>query len=246
MLSDLRYRLQRLLAHAPALLPSSCALCGADDHNAVCGGCRVQFFGARRHRCRRCALPLTDGGTECGACLQNPPAFDHTIVATDYAPPVDRLVLALKFNGRLALAPLFARMLRDAVLATHDQSGGLPTQLTAVPLGRQRLIDRGFNQALEIAKPLSRTLGIPLSAKLVVRQRDTSAQSLLHPDERHENIRGAFAIPDAAIGKIEGEHVGIVDDVMTTGQTLGELAATLKRAGAARVTNVVFARTPLR
>jgi ComF family protein len=246
MLSDLRYRLQRLMAHTPALLPSSCALCGAHGHDAVCDGCHTQFFGVRRHRCSRCALPLMNSDTVCGACLQDPPAFDGTIVATDYAPPVDRLVLALKFNGRLALAPLFARMLRDAVLATHDQSGGLPTQLIAVPLGRRRLIDRGFNQALEIAKPLARSLGIPLSAKLVVRQRDTDAQSLLHPDERHENIRGAFAIPDAAAGKIEGEHIGIVDDVMTTGQTLGELAATLKRSGAARVSNIVFARTPLR
>jgi len=249
MLSDLRYRLQRLVAFAPALLPSSCALCGASGRDTVCDGCHEQFFGKRTRRCRRCALPIEGNDREtagndalCGACLRDPPAFDATIVAVDYAPPVDQLVLALKFGGRLALAPLFARALRDAILDVPQQERSLPTRMTAVPLGERRLIERGFNQAHEIAKPLSRALGIPLARKLVIRRRDTQAQSLLHPDERHENIRGAFIMSDDA-GHIDGEHVGVVDDVMTTGQTLGELAATLKCAGAARVTNIVFART---
>lgn len=250
MLSDLRYRLQRLAANVPALLPSSCALCGATGGDAICDGCHAQFFGKRTHRCRQCALPiegiageLTEGDALCGACLHDPPPFDATVVATDYAPPIDQLVLALKFGGRLALAPLFARALRDAVLNAPQRAHGLPTRLSAVPLGERRLIERGFNQAHEIARPLARALGIPLSTRLVIRQRDTQAQSLLHPDERHENIRGAFAMAGSDLGHIEGEHVGIVDDVMTTGQTLAELAATLKRAGAARVTNIVFART---
>ena len=87
------------------------------------------------------------------------PAFDATIVAAKYAAPIDQLVLALKFGNRLALAPLFARMLRDALLYAHPQEIALPTLLTAVPLGPRRLAERGFNQALEIAKPLSRAPG---------------------------------------------------------------------------------------
>lgn len=179
----------------------------------------------------------------CGECLKQPPAFDATIVAADYAPPIDQLVLALKFGSRLALAPLFARMLRDALLQARMQDVGLPTLITAVPLGTQRLADRGFNQSLEIAKPLSRSLGIKLVPKLMTRQRDTRAQALLHPDERHKNIRNVFAVSSHAIGSIKGQHIGVVDDVITTGETLNELAATLRRFGASRVTNFVFART---
>ncbi|GAB3540265.1 hypothetical protein GCM10027343_09040 [Noviherbaspirillum agri] len=173
--------------------------------------------------------------------MQRAPAFDATVAATDYAAPVDQLVLGLKFGSRLALAPLFGRMLADAV--SQAQASAMPTLLTAVPLGPRRLAERGFNQALEIAKPLSRTLNIRLDARVVSRLRDTRAQALLHPDERHKNIRNAFLVEGSAIDHIRGQHIGVVDDVMTTGETLNELAATLKRFGAARVTNFVFART---
>lgn len=174
----------------------------------------------------------------CGECLKHPPAFDATVVAVDYAPPVDQLVLALKFGSRLELAPLLARVLTEA-----SRDIRLPTCLTAVPLGPRRLVERGFNQSLEIAKPLSRLLGVRLDAGIVVRLRDTHAQALLHPDERQRNIRKAFVVPADAIDRIRGRHIGVVDDVMTTGQTLNEVAATFKRFGAARVTNFVFART---
>lgn len=229
---------QHLLAHLSAALPSSCALCGSDSNTAVCQSCSEQHFQRRVHRCVQCAIPLPSSALVCGECLTHPPAFDGTIVAADYAAPIDRLVLALKFGNRLELAPLFAHMLH-----TSAEQAVLPDQLTAVPLGRQRLVERGFNQALEIARPLSRTLGVRLNAHTVIRQRDTHAQALLHPDERRENIRRAFAVPAEAIEKVRGQHVGVVDDVMTTGETLNEVAATLKRFGASRVTNFVFART---
>lgn len=247
MLSRLRHWSQHLSARLPALLPSSCALCGSSGNAVICQGCHAQFFGRSSHRCTQCAIPLPDVATtstrRCGECLAQPPAFDATIVAADYAPPIDQLVLALKFGSRLALAPLFARALRDALLQERAEEIALPTLLTAVPLGRRRLAERGFNQALEIAKPLSRALGIKLEPQLAVRRRDTDAQALLHPDQRHKNIRHAFVVPDTAIDRVRGQHVGVVDDVVTTGETLGELAATLKRFGAARVTNFVFART---
>ena len=182
----------------------------------------------------------------CGACLEQAPAFDATFAAVDYAAPVDQLVVSLKFGSRLALAPTFARLMRDALLLPATPQPALPSVLLPVPLGASRLAQRGFNQALEIARPLSRTLGIKLEPRLAMRLRDTSAQSSLHPEQRRKNVRNAFMISHEFVDQLHGQHVGVVDDVMTTGETLNELAATLKRFGAARVTNFVFARTLLK
>ena len=183
------------------------------------------------------------GAAVCGDCLANPPAFDATIVAADYLAPIDQLVLKLKFGATLALAPLFGSLLRDAVIARRTALGSLPALLAPVPLSPQRLRLRGFNQALEIARPLSRTLGIPLVAQLLERVRNTPAQAELPMRDRHCNIRGAFDVRHQTVDLLAGQHIGIVDDVMTTGATLHESAKILKRFGAARVTNLVFART---
>lgn len=241
------------------LLPASCALCGGRDDEGghehgnghghsggamLCAGCAAQFFGpeAAIARCACCANPLPDasGGLLCGQCGAHPPAFDLTLAAADYALPVDQLVLQLKFGHRLALATLFARLLRDAVLQRPEFA--LPALLCPVPLGPRRLAERGYNQALEIARPLARSLGVALHPRLACRVHETAAQSGVAPEERRRNIAGAFAIPDPAL--VRGRHIGIVDDVMTSGLTLNELAAVFKRHGAARVSNLVFARTP--
>lgn len=251
MLARLRQLSESVLAHLPTIIPTSCALCGTSHDEAMCDSCSAQHFASAHARCPRCAIPLPSASAPtaqvCGECLKNPPAFDRTIVAADYVPPVDQLVLALKFGNRLELAPLLARMLRDAMRQKQElQEFTQPDLLTAVPLGAERLMERGFNQSLEIAKPLSRALGAKLDARLVARQRDTLAQALLHPDARHKNMRHAFVVPDKAIDRVRGRHIGVIDDVMTTGVTLNEVAATLKRFGAARVTNLVFARTSQR
>ncbi|CAL63034.1 Putative amidophosphoribosyltransferase [Herminiimonas arsenicoxydans] len=236
---------RHFIRHLPTALPSSCALCGFSSRQALCVDCEQRFFHQTPPRCLQCASPLPHTGAlaqRCGACLGDPPAFDATIVAGDYAAPVDHLVLALKFGNRLALAPLFASMLRDAIL--REPAFAMPALLTAVPLGEKRLSERGFNQALEIAKPLAQAIAIPLAPQLLERTRDTLMQSMLHPAERHRNMRHAFVLPANADVLVRGRHVGVVDDVMTTGVTLNEIAATLKRHGAVRVTNLVFARTP--
>lgn len=226
-----------------ALLPSSCALCGGRCDGAVCRPCHAQFV-VHAARCPRCANPLgaVDAGRECASCLARPPPFDATVAGADYLAPLDQLVLQLKFGARLALAPWFAEVLRDSVLA---QPGFvLPGVLCPVPLGRQRLVERGFNQALEMARPLARHLGIELRARLAQRVLETPAQSGVAPDQRRRNMRHAFVVAPDALAWVRGQHIGIVDDVMTSGHTLGELAATFKRCGAARVSNLVFARTP--
>jgi ComF family protein len=232
-------------ALARAVLPCCCALCGEVCGKLVCTPCHAHYLGQAGVRCACCANPLPGNGQDrlmCGGCLAERPAFDATVAAADYAAPLDQLVLQLKFGGQLALAPWFAQMLRDAVLARPGFA--LPDLLCPVPLGPRRLVERGFNQALEVARPLAASLGVPLHARLAMRALETRAQSGVAPGERKRNMRGAFELAPPASELVAGRHVGIVDDVMTSGHTLGELAAVLKRAGAARVSNLVFARTP--
>ena len=228
--------------------PSCCALCDMAAKDVLCEGCRLQFLQVSAARCSCCAIRLTvHTDLLCGECLRQPPAFDATIAAVDYCAPLDQLVLGLKFGGQLALAPLFAEMLRDALLEQAGRTGQnapLPELLLAVPLGEQRLVERGFNQAVEIARKLGRSLGLPLLTHLPLRERETLAQSSLPLLERHRNMSGAFGMPAGASGLLRGRHVGVVDDVMTTGATLNAMATVLKRHGAVRVTNLVFARTP--
>jgi len=180
----------------------------------------------------------------CGGCIKAAPAFDATVAAVDYAAPFDALTLQLKFGAQLALAPMCAQLVRDALLAPESLAAlqvlDLPDVLCPVPLGPRRLAERGFNQALEIARPLAGLLGVTLQVRLLARPVDTAAQSTMTPAARRRNVRGAFVVE----GDVDGKHVGVVDDVMTSGQTLHEVARTLKHAGAVRVTNLVFARTP--
>jgi ComF family protein len=234
-------------AMARALLPGACCLCGGQAEAPVCEFCRTRYAAERRPRCPRCANPVEPAepiDTLCGTCLAHEPAFDATLVAVDYAAPLDQLVLQLKFGAQLALAPWCAQMLRDVVL--EQEQFGLPNVLCPVPLGVRRLSERGFNQALEIARPLSAMLGVPCAPRLMLRTLETQAQSSLAPGQRAANIRRAFVPSPEALTLLRGQHVGVVDDVMSSGQTLNEMAATLKRFGAARVSNLVFARTPPR
>lgn len=224
------------------LLASHCAVCGSASITTVCPACTADFLRHDTPRCRSCANAVQPGTTNCGRCLATRPPFDATIVAADYTPPLDRLVLQLKFAQALPLATWFAHMLRDAIAA--DATFIVPDMLCPVPLGDRRLIERGFNQALEIARPLAASLGIALYPTLALRITETRAQSSVSPAQRRRNIQNAFALSPEAVCLVRGKHIGLVDDVMTSGHTLAELAALFKRAGAARVSNLVFARTP--
>ncbi|MFT5532560.1 MAG: ComF family protein [Candidatus Paceibacteria bacterium] len=247
--ASLKWHLKhRLLIGGTALstlLPSDCALCGLTAPGILCEPCKAQFFQHTAQRCRHCALP-TAAAPVCGACLRNPPAFDATIVAADYQAPIDQLVLALKFGAALPLASLFGNLIKDAMRTSLLDHSDWPDLLAPVPLGPKRLIERGYNQALEIARPLARSLTLPLLPSLLMRVRDTEAQAAMPAQQRHHNLRAAFVVTESLIETVSGQHVGVVDDVMTTGATLNELALTLKRSGARRVTNLVFARTPPR
>ncbi len=227
-------------ALARLLLPNACALCGAGCRDALCPPCQRDHVDAQPARCRRCANPMQTGSARwhCGACQAQRPAYDATIAAASYGSPLDQLILQLKFGGVLALAPWCAGALGRSV--ARQDGFVLPNLLCPVPLGAARLRERGFNQALEIARPLSRQLGVPLRARLAIRARETPAQSSLTPAD----LRNAFIIAPQYLALVRGQHIGLVDDVMTSGHTLDELARLFKRHGAARVSNLVFARTP--
>ena len=231
-------RLARLLAWSlHALLPARCLLCaeaGADGLD-LCAACRAALPW-NRAACARCGLPLPAPEPACGRCLRAPPAFAATFAPWVYAFPLDRLLPRLKFHGDLAAGALVAgRMLAVARAAPRPQAR------VPVPLNRQRLRERGYDQALELARPLARGLGLPLRADLLRRTRATAAQSDLAAGARRRNVRGAFAV--AGAGDLPA-HVALVDDVMTTGATLGECARVLRAAGVARVDVWVAARVP--
>ncbi len=228
-------------AMATQLLASSCALCGKHHSGLLCQACRSRHLVSSRTRCRRCAIALPTAHTCCSRCAANPPSFDASFAATDYAAPTDTMVQALKFRAHLPLAAAFADLLMTAV--PHEAVASA-TVMMAVPLSTERIAQRGFNQAHEIAKPMARAWRLPLATELCLRLRDTEPQSSLPLAQRRGNMRGAFTLMRRDL--IVGQHVVLVDDVMTTGETLEALAATLKRNGAARVTNLVFARTPVR
>lgn len=223
------------------VLPASCALCARRCEGVFCDDCRARHLSDPAGRCPRCAIGLAGLPSPCGRCLAAPPAFDATRVATHYLPPVDQLVRRLKFGAQLPLAAAFAEVLLGCLPAALAEGCDL---VIPVPLSDERLAARGFNQALEIARPLARALGRPLAGQACVRVRDTAPQSTLATEERQGNMRGAFAVRDRAA--VSGKRILLIDDVMTTGHTLESLAACLKRHGAARVVNGVFARTPPR
>jgi ComF family protein len=216
------------------LFSGGCFLCRGAARGVLCAACDAELPRLRRPCCPVCGLE-TPAGEVCGRCLSRPPAYDATVAALAYAFPADVLVQALKFRGELALAPVLGELLAARLSPAARVDAVLP-----VPLAAARLRARGFNQALEIARAPARAAGSPLEPRLAERVLDTAEQAALAPAERAKNVRGAFRCARA----LAGASVALVDDVMTTGATLEELAATLKRAGAARVVNWVLARTP--
>ena len=216
------------------LFSGACFLCRGAASGVLCEPCETELPALAAPLCPSCALP-SPGGARCGACLAHPPAFDATVAALAYGFPADALILALKFRGELALAPYLGARLERAL---RSRGASVPSCVVPVPLSRARLRSRGFNQAAEIARAI--TARGPLELMLLERERDTPSQADLPWAERQRNVRGAFGVARP----LAGATIAVVDDVMTTGATLDEIARALKRAGAARVENWVVARTP--
>jgi ComF family protein len=230
-----------LLAPSGGSLPGLCAVCRDWCRHGVCEPC-LQRFSPLRPRCARCACALPIALPRCGECMRTACAFEACVTGADYADPWDQLIAGFKFHRKTELAaPLCALLLR-AVRMSDDSAQ--PALLVPVPLSQQRLRERGYNQAWELARRLARQLGLPARADVLQRSRDTAHQIGMTRAEREHNLRDAFWIEPRSRHRLQGAHVALVDDVLTTGATAHAAALALTRAGAARVDVWVVARTP--
>ena len=218
------------------MFPPRCLLCGETGANGrdLCPAC-AEALPWNASACLRCALPLPVPGT-CGACLQKPPPMGETHAVFVYGFPLDRLVPRLKFHNDLAAGRLLSGLMAEGLGALPRPAALLPVPLHATRLGR-----RGYDQALELARPLARAFQVPLLPDALVRARATAPQSELDAEARQRNLRRAFEV---RAGAGLPAHVVLIDDVMTTGATLEAAAKALLRAGVARVDAWVCARVP--
>ena len=223
-----------------AAAPSQCAVCHGWGTRRVCAQC-VARFALVLSRCTRCALEVPAGASLCGACIRDPPPFEHTLAAVDYAHPWDGLITQFKFHAALDLAPALTQRL---LVAYRGSQMLAPSLLLPIPLSTARLRERGYNQAWELARRLARQLRCRADARLLLRVKDTPHQLALAPNKRAGNVHAAFAIEARRRNQLQGQSVTLVDDVMTTGATAAEASRALLQAGAARVHVWVVARTP--
>ncbi len=214
------------------LMPIPCQLCGLhSDAGALCMACQAALP-RLGYACARCAHPLPESGL-CGTCLRHPPIQHKTCSVFCYQPPVDRLIIDLKFHQRLHLIPFFARH-----LAYQVASSPRPACLIPIPLHPRRLRARGFNQAHELAHALSRLLSIPVCSHYLSRTVNTSPQSSLPLKQRAKNVRQAFRLNQSEVPA----HIALIDDVITTGQTVHEAAQLFHAAGCAHIEVWTIAR----
>ena len=218
-----------------------CLLCHAltVERSGLCAACSCALPG-NHQCCRICALPLTATTTRdvtCGACQRRLPRFDSVRAPFRYEHPISDLIVALKYHHRLAAARVLGHLLTQHVAHLADP---LPGCVIPVPLHAKRLRERGFNQATELARIVTRGLDLPLSPGSLHRTKETPAQAELKRSQRLRNLADAFEYR----GRMPPEHVAIVDDVVTTGATAEAIAGVLKRVGVARVDIWAVARTP--
>lgn len=229
---------RRLIQGLSERLPSQCLVCQRWPTFALCNDC-VAAFGQPQHRCARCALTVPEGVSVCGACLLHPPPLDTCLCAVDYAYPWNDLIAGLKFQDASSWALILARMLRAApgVESALDDADAL----IALPLAPQRLRERGYNQALELARALEAR---KVDTTALLRTQDGPPQHSLARAQRLRAMQQAFAVDPLHRSRVQGRRLLLVDDVMTTGASLHAAAHALREAGAAQVSGLVFARTP--
>lgn len=222
-----------------ALVPGKCILCEARTHRYMdlCIDCENNLPRVA-NPCRRCGLPILPPATACPACSLEAPLFERCFAPFVYRWPVDRLINDFKNRNRLILGRVLAQaMATSYVAATRPEE--MPDVLLPVPLHKRRLRARGFNQSLEIAEVLADLARVPLDNRLCRRIREGEPQKSLPAIQRRQNLRGAYMLDRSPLG----EHIAIVDDVITTAATANEIARLALRNGAARVQVIGLART---
>ncbi|WP_346838642.1 ComF family protein [Microbulbifer sp. SAOS-129_SWC] len=214
-----------------------CLLCGdtCGHDSGLCQPCQRELP-QLGDACQRCALPLPPAAHTCPGCLQHPPAFASARAAWHYAFPVGQLIQRFKYRGDLAAGFSLARLAAPRLLPPDDA----PDLLLPLPLHWRRYWQRGFNQAQVIAAELSRQWHIPLAPRLLRKTSAGHRQQQLNRAQRLRNLEHSFTVR----GPVAGMHIGLVDDVITTGATLEAASRALLAAGAARISAYALARTP--
>lgn len=222
----------------------SCLVCdeATESADCVCNVCETELPWLME-QCEACALPLPMDGLVCGQCLQQPPAFKQVIAPWTYSFPIDSLISRFKHQARWPFGQMLARQLGRHLQHRYENTGlTRPDCLLPVPMARKRLRERGYNQALMLARWLSEDLTINHDEDMLLRPHETVAQQALDAKTRKRNLLNAFALaPDA---QVQGRHFALVDDVLTTGATAHSLARLLLNAGARQVDVYCLARTP--
>ena len=230
---------RKLLQDLSRRMASQCAVCHAWPTQPVCDEC-VERFAQPVARCSTCAMPLASGTTQCGACVREPPPLDACVAAVPYSYPWSRLVVEFKFQDRPGWAASLAMLMRSAPWVEPALEAA--DIVVPMPLSPQRLRERGFNQALQLARHLAPD---KTDAALLLRIRHAPTQTDLHRAQRVANMRHAFAIEPLRAQVLPGKRLVLVDDVMTSGASLHSAARALRQAGAAHVTALVLARADL-
>ena len=212
------------------LWPTCCVLCHNLTQNdlAICDACKKELPWNIK-ACFQCGVSmehLNSHSTHCGACIAKHPPFSKTIGLFTYQKPITQLITQLKFHQQLKHAQLLGGLLAHEILNKHPNRS-LPDCIIPIPLHPKRLKERGYNQAVEIAKPISSLLNIPLDYKHCIRIKNTAAQSSLSAKDRRKNMNRAFALQ----APLPYKHVAIVDDVITTGHTTTEFSRLLRKSG---------------
>ncbi len=245
---------QRLLS---SIFPSRCILCqqtvlecAINPHVEICSGC-YQVLPHNDHCCAHCALPLPeDIGLDtvskndvlCGRCIKQAPHFDYSYSLFRYQDEVIRLIHRLKFGEKVSYARSIGELLLTTVVDKLLPEQGRPECIIPVPLHKSRLQKRGYNQSTEISRVLANKAGLAIEHDVVLRQRSTLTQTGLKAKQRQKNIKGAFKVT----AKLNVKHALIIDDVITTGSTVNELAKVLKQSGIERIGVLSIARAPLK
>lgn len=210
------------------LLPPACLLCGEllpTDHSAqsFCHDCSANISPLEATHCSLCAQPFPDSTSThlCGICLKRPPSFSIVHAAGSYQGTIKNAVQRLKYRNQVTLARPLGQLIGNVVKAAGDEF--IPDYIVPVPLHPDRLRRRGYNQALELARPIARLLGVPVNTSLLQRIRKTPQQQGLSAIERRSNLHNAFDLTMTP----SAERILLVDDVMTTGETVRECCRTL-------------------
>lgn len=223
-------------------IPAACWLCQmplALAHHGCCSLC-LRNLPCLPACCPRCGLPAATSRLECGRCLLHPPAWQHMVALSDWQPPVRELVKRLKFFRATALSSMLARLLLLRWLAARREHGLCrPTLLLTVPLQKKRAWQRGYHQMESVTRSLAYWLGCRYLPAGIMPLRQTAVQHSLTARARRRNLRGAFRV----VTDVRDEHIALIDDVVTTGSTAGEMSRILLAAGAASVQIWCLCRT---